>query len=105
MKKFMKALAIIAMTLVITLMAVSCGRVQANENFDYILEYFQDSIATKEQQLIHCDITSNDDGYLLTYSYTENDSTYVAVVTFNEECKITRYDVYGEGMYVDKSVK
>lgn len=105
MKKIMKALAIITMTLVITLMSVSCGKAQANENFDYILEYFQDSVATKEQQLVHCDITSNDDGYLLTYSYTEDDTTYVAVITFDEECKITRYDVYGDGQYVDKSSK
>lgn len=107
MKNFVKVFAIIIMAIIIMLMLMSCGeaKTKTNGNFDYILEYFQDSIATKEQQLIHCDITNNEDGYLLTYSYTENDIMYVAIIVFNEECEITRYDIYGEGQYVDKTDK
>lgn len=102
MKKFLKVMATLMMVIGITTMSVSCtGKAKANENFDYIMDYFQDNIVEKEQEMIHCDITKTKDGYLLTYSYEVKDATYVVVITFDDECEITRYDAYGDGMYVN----
>lgn len=104
MKNFFKVMAALTMVLSIMLMTVSCGGQAApNENFDYIMDYFRDNIVEDEQELVHCDITSDSDGYLLTYSYVDNDVPYVVVITFNEECEITRYDAYYDGQYEDKT--
>lgn len=103
MKKIVKALVIVTMAIGITLMSVSCGEAKTNENFDHVLNYFQNSIVVKEQALIRCEITSNDNGYVVTYSYVEQNVTYVAIITFNQECEIVKYDVYGDGQYVNNT--
>lgn len=103
MKKFMKVFATLMMVIGILTMSVSCtGKAKANENFDYIMNYFENNIVEKEHELLHCDITNTKEGYLLTYSYEIKDATYVVVITFDEECEITRYDAYGDGTYENK---
>lgn len=103
MKKITKVLVALTVVLSIIMMFVSCGgHATTNDNFDYIMDYFRDKIVEDEQELIHCDVENNKDGYLLTYSYIEDDDTYVVVITFDDECEITRYDSYCDGRYVDK---
>lgn len=106
MKKIFKVVAVLVLAMGMTMMSVSCTKeVKANENFNYVLEYFEENIIKKDQQLVHCDITNNKEGYLLTYSYKSKDATYVVVITFDENCEITRYDTYGDGMYVNEAAE
>lgn len=103
MKNFFKLMVALITVLSIMLMTVSCEGHAQNKNFDYIMDYFRDNIVEDEQELVHCEITSEKDGYLLTYSYVDNDVPYVVIITFDEECEITRYDAYYDGQYEDKT--
>ena len=104
MKNFLKVVMVIGMVLCTVVTFASCGAGSINENFDYFMDYFQDKIVEEEQEMVHCDIVNNDDGYMLTYSYVDAGSTYVVVITFDEECVITRYDIYSEGTYENRIV-
>lgn len=104
MKRTLKVFVVIGIMMCMVITLASCGARNINENFDYVMDYFQDKVVEEEQEMIHCDIVNNENGYTLTYSYIDASSTYVVVIAFDEECVITRYDVYSEGTYENRIV-